>query len=128
KDNGVSVKVSGANGEQNIEGDLILMAAGRSPNGKGIGLEKLGVKLERGFIVSDGYSRTNVPGIYAIGDVTKPPLLAHKAMREGEIAAELIAGKNPQPLSPDMIPHPTYCSPQVASIGLTEKQVKEKGV
>ena len=128
KDNGVSVKVSGANGEQNIEGDLILMAAGRSPNGKGIGLEKLGVKLERGFVVTDGCSRTNVPGIYAIGDVTKAPLLAHKAMREGEIAAEMIAGKNPQPLNLDLVPHPTYCHPQVASIGLTEQQVKEKGV
>ena len=104
------------------------MAAGRSPNGKGLGLEKLGVKIERGFIVSDGYSRTNVPGIYAIGDVTKPPLLAHKAMREGEIAAEMIAGKEPQPLDLNMIPHPTYCTPQVASIGLTEAQAKEKGL
>ena len=127
-DSGVSVKVTGPAGAQTLQGDLILMAAGRSPNGKGLGLEKLGVQIERGFIVSDGYSRTNVPGIYAIGDVTKPPLLAHKAMREGEIAAEMIAGKNPQPLNLDMIPHPTYCSPQVASIGLTEQQVKEKGV
>ena len=127
-DTGVSVQVTGPAGAQTLEGDLILMAAGRSPNGKGMGLEKLGVKLERGFVVSDGYSRTNVPGIYAIGDVTKPPLLAHKAMREGEIAAEMIAGKDPQPLDLNMIPHPTYCTPQVASIGLTEAQAKEKGM
>ena len=125
---GVTVRVSGPAGAQSLEGDLILMAAGRSPNGKDLELEKLGVKLERGFVVSDGYSRTNVPGIYAIGDVTKPPLLAHKAMREGEIAAEMIAGKEPQPLDLNMIPHPTYCTPQVASIGLTEAQAKEKGL
>ena len=125
---GVAVKVSGAGGEQTIEGDLILMAAGRSPNGKGIGLEALGVNVERGFVVTDAYSRTNVPGIYAIGDVSKVPLLAHKAMREGEIAAEMIAGQNPQPLNLDLVPHPTYCHPQVASIGMTERQVKEKGV
>ena len=127
-DQGVTVQVNGPGGAQSLEGDLILMAAGRSPNSKGLGLEKLGVKIERGFIVSDGYSRTNVPGIYAIGDVTKPPLLAHKAMREGEIAAEMIAGKEPQPLDLNMIPHPTYCTPQVASIGLTEAQAKEKGL
>jgi dihydrolipoamide dehydrogenase len=127
-DKGVTVQVSGPDGTQALEGDLILMAAGRSPNGKGLGLEKLGVKMERGFVVSDDYSRTNVPGIYAIGDVSKPPLLAHKAMREGEIAAEMIAGKQPQPLDINMIPHPTYCTPQVASIGLTEAQAKEKGL
>jgi dihydrolipoamide dehydrogenase len=127
-DKGVTVKLSGPNGAQVLEGDLILMAAGRSPNGKGLGLEKLGVQIERGFVVADGRSRTNVPGIYSIGDVSKAPLLAHKAMREGEIAAEMIAGKEPQPLDIDMIPHPTYCTPQVASIGLTEKQAKEKGV
>jgi dihydrolipoamide dehydrogenase len=127
-DKGVTVQVSGPDGTQALEGDLILMAAGRSPNGKGLGLEKLGVKMERGFVMSDDYSRTNVPGIYAIGDVSKPPLLAHKAMREGEIAAEMIAGKQPQPLDINMIPHPTYCTPQVASIGLTEAQAKEKGL
>ncbi|MEP7200523.1 MAG: dihydrolipoyl dehydrogenase, partial [Chloroflexota bacterium] len=127
-DSGVTVNVSGASGAQTLEGDLILMAAGRSPNGKGLGLEQLGVNVERGFVVTDAYSRTNVPGIYAIGDVTKAPLLAHKAMREGEIAAEMIAGKNPQPLNLDMIPHPTYCTPQVASIGLTEQQAKAKGL
>ncbi len=127
-DNGVTVKVSGTDGEQTLKGDLILMAAGRSPNGKGLGLEQLGVNVERGFVVTDEYSRTNVPGIYAIGDVTKTPLLAHKAMREGEIAAELIAGKNPQPMNLDLVPHPTYCTPQVASIGLTEQQAKAKGL
>jgi dihydrolipoamide dehydrogenase len=127
-DSGVTVQVSGPGGAQSLEGDLILMAAGRSPNGKGQGLEALGVKIERGYIVSDAYSRTNVPGIYAIGDVSKPPLLAHKAMREGEIAAEMIAGKEPQPLDINMIPHPTYCTPQVASIGLTEAQAREKGL
>jgi dihydrolipoamide dehydrogenase len=126
-DQGVTVKISGAGGEQTLDGDMILMAAGRSPNGKGIGLEKLGVQIERGFVVSDAYSRTNMPGIYAIGDVSKPPLLAHKAMREGVIAAEMIAGKQPQPLDLNLIPHPTYCTPQVASIGLTEKQAQEQG-
>jgi dihydrolipoamide dehydrogenase len=124
--NGVSVKASNASGTQTIEGDVVLVAVGRLPNSQGLGLEAIGVKVERGFIVTDGHGRTNVAGIYAIGDVTKPPLLAHKAMREGEIAAEVIAGQNPQPLDIDLIPHPTYCTPQVGSIGLTEQQVKER--
>lgn len=127
-DRGVTVKTSGGDGAQAIEGDVVLVAVGRVPNTKGIGLEKIGMNVERGFVVTDNYQRTNVPGIYAIGDVTKPPLLAHKAMREGEIAAEMIAGQNPSPMNLDLVPHPTYCHPQVASIGLTERQVKEQGV
>ncbi|MBI5879805.1 MAG: dihydrolipoyl dehydrogenase [Chloroflexi bacterium] len=126
-DTGVTVQVTAPDGAKTLEGDVILLAAGRSPNSKGLGLEKVGVKVERGFIVSDGQQRTNVPGIYAIGDVTKPPLLAHKAMREGEIAAEVIAGRSPKPLDINLIPHPTYCTPQVASIGLTEQQAKAQG-
>ncbi len=124
---GVTVKTSGGDGAPSLEGDVVLVAVGRLPNSQGLNLESLGVQVERGYIVTDEHSCTNVPGIYAIGDVTKPPLLAHKAMREGEIAAEMIAGRNPPGLNIDNIPHPTYCMPQVASIGLTEKQARERG-
>jgi dihydrolipoamide dehydrogenase len=127
-DAGVKVQVTGPEGAKTLEGDVILLAAGRSPNSQGLGLEKLGVKIERGFVLSDGQQRTSVPNIYAIGDVTRAPLLAHKAMREGEIAVEAIAGRNPQPLDVNLIPHPTYCTPQVASIGLTEQQAKAQGL
>jgi dihydrolipoamide dehydrogenase len=127
-DKGVSVKVSNASGAQTLEGDVVLVAVGRLPNSQGLGLEAIGVKVERGFIVTDGHGRTNVAGIYAIGDVTKPPLLAHKAMREGEIAAEVIAGQQPSPLDVELIPHPTYCTPQVGSVGLTEREAKERGL
>jgi len=97
-------------------------------NVKNLGLEALGVKIERGTIVIDGYGRTNVEGIYAIGDVAGPPMLAHKAEHEGVICVEKIAGvPNVHPMDKLKIPGCTYCHPQVASVGLTEAKAKEAG-
>jgi dihydrolipoyl dehydrogenase len=92
-----------------------------------LGLEKLGVKTERGVIVADGLGKTSVPGIYAIGDVAGPPMLAHKASHEGVVCVEAIKGLNPHPLDKLMIPGCTYCHPQIASVGLTEAAAKEQG-
>jgi dihydrolipoamide dehydrogenase len=111
---------------QTITVERVISAVGVVGNTENLGLEKLGVKVERGSIVTDGYSRTNVPGIYAIGDVAGPPMLAHKAEHEGEICIEAIKGLKPHPLDKLMIPGCTYCSPQVASVGLTEAAAKEK--
>ncbi len=105
----------------------VIVAIGIVPNTEGIGLEALGVKTERGHIVTDGACRTNVEGLYAIGDVTAPPWLAHKASHEGVIAAEAIAGGHPHALDPRNIPGCTYCRPQIASVGLTEARAKEAG-
>jgi dihydrolipoamide dehydrogenase len=104
-----------------------IVAIGIVPNSENIGLEALGVKQERGHIVVDGYGRTNVEGICAIGDVTGPPWLAHKASHEGVVCVEAIAGKNPHPFETWNIPGCTYSRPQVASVGLTEAKAKEEG-
>ncbi|MEA3061368.1 MAG: dihydrolipoamide dehydrogenase [Sphingomonadales bacterium] len=104
-----------------------IVAIGIVPNTEGIGLEALGVKTDRGHIVTDGYGRTNVEGVYAIGDVTGPPWLAHKASHEGVVCVEAIAGKKPHPFETWNIPGCTYSRPQVASVGLTEAKAKEGG-
>ncbi|HEY0626395.1 MAG TPA: dihydrolipoyl dehydrogenase [Allosphingosinicella sp.] len=104
-----------------------IVAIGIVPNTENIGLEALGVKTERGHIVTDGYGRTNVEGVYAIGDVTGPPWLAHKASHEGVVCVEAIAGKKPHPFETWNIPGCTYSRPQVASVGLTEAKAKEQG-
>jgi dihydrolipoamide dehydrogenase len=104
-----------------------IVAIGIVPNTENIGLEALGVKQERGHIVTDGYGRTNVEGIYAIGDVTGPPWLAHKASHEGVVCVEAIAGKKPHPFETWNIPGCTYSRPQIASVGLTEAKAKEAG-
>jgi dihydrolipoamide dehydrogenase len=104
-----------------------IVAIGIVPNTEGIGLEALGVKTDRGHIATDGYGRTNVEGIYAIGDVTGPPWLAHKASHEGIVCVEAIAGKKPHPFETWNIPGCTYSRPQVASVGLTEAKAKEGG-
>jgi dihydrolipoamide dehydrogenase len=110
-----------------------IVAIGIVPNTENIGLEALGVATERGHIRTDGLCRTNVPGIWAIGDVTAPPWLAHKASHEGVIAAEAIAAAlgnadvHPHAMDPKNIPGCTYCHPQVASVGLTEAKAKEAG-
>jgi dihydrolipoamide dehydrogenase len=111
---------------QAIEVERVISAVGVVGNIENLGLEKLGVKTERGCIVIDGLCKTNVPGIYAIGDVAGPPMLAHKAEHEGVICVEAIKGLNPHPMNRLMIPGCTYCSPQVASVGLTEQAAKEK--
>jgi dihydrolipoamide dehydrogenase len=104
-----------------------IVAIGIVPNTEDIGLEALGVKTDRGHIVVDGYGRTNVEGVYAIGDVTGPPWLAHKASHEGVVCVEAIAGGKPHPFETWNIPGCTYSRPQVASVGLTEAKAKEGG-
>ena len=117
----------GKGGTQQITVDRVISAVGVVGNIEGFGLEKLGVKTERGCIVIDKYGRTNVPGIYAIGDVAGPPMLAHKAEHEGIICVEAIKGMNPHGMDKTLIPGCTYCHPQVASVGLTEAKAKEAG-
>jgi dihydrolipoamide dehydrogenase len=111
---------------QAITAERVISAVGVVGNIENLGLEKLGVKTERGCVVIDGLCRTNVPGIYAIGDVAGPPMLAHKAEHEGVVCVEAIKGLNPHPMNRLMIPGCTYCTPQVASVGLTEQAAKEK--
>jgi dihydrolipoamide dehydrogenase len=111
---------------QTITVDRVIAAVGVVGNIENIGLEKLGVKIERGVIKVDDVNKTNVPGIYAIGDVCGPPMLAHKAEHEGVICIEAIKGMHPHPMNKLMIPGCTYCSPQVASVGLTEQAAKDK--
>jgi len=110
-----------------LEAEQVLMAVGRGARTKGVGLEALGVTLERGFVKISPTMETSVKGIYAIGDMAGAPLLAHKAMAEGVVAAEAIAGKNPRPVDYGNVPSCTYCRPQVASIGLTEAKAREGG-
>jgi dihydrolipoamide dehydrogenase len=110
-----------------LEAERIISAAGITGNAENLGLETLGVKIERGSIIADGMGRTNVPGIYAIGDVAGPPMLAHKAEHEGVICVEAIKGLDPHSLDKTMIPGCTYCNPQIASVGLTEAKAKELG-
>ena len=111
---------------QTITVERVISAVGVVGNIENLGLEKLGVKTERGTIMVDPYNKTNVPGIYAIGDVAGPPMLAHKAEHEGVVCVEAIKGLNPHPMNKLMIPGCTYCSPQIASVGLTEQAAKEK--
>ena len=110
-----------------FEAQQVLMAVGRAARTKGVGLEALGVAMERGFVKVSPTMETSVKGIYAVGDMAGVPLLAHKAMAEGVVAAEAIAGKNPRPVDYGNVPSCTYCRPQVASIGLTEAKAKEGG-
>ena len=111
---------------QTLTAKRVISAVGVVGNIENLGLEKLGVKTERGAIVIDALNRTNVPGIYAIGDVAGAPLLAHKAEHEGVICVEAIKGLKPHPMDKRLIPGCTYCAPQIASVGLTEQAAKEK--
>lgn len=114
-------------GEITIEAEIVLSAAGIQANIEGIGLEDTGIATDKGKILVDKFYQTNVPGYYAIGDVVPGQALAHVASAEGIICVEKIAGHHPQPLNYGNIPGCTYCSPEIASVGLTEKQAKEKG-
>jgi dihydrolipoamide dehydrogenase len=116
----------GKGGTQTLTVERVISAVGVTGNIENLGLEKVGVKTERGAIVVDPLSRTSVPGIYAIGDVAGPPLLAHKAEHEGVICVEAIKGLNPHPMDKRLIPGCTYCTPQIASVGLTEQAAKEQ--
>ncbi len=112
---------------QTVEVEKVLMGAGRALNTEDLGLDKVGVKLtEQGFIQVDGDLKTTADGVYAIGDIAGPPMLAHKGSREGVFVAELVAGQRPHPIRYDNIPSVTYCHPEVASIGVTEDQAKEQ--
>jgi dihydrolipoamide dehydrogenase len=125
---GVSAKIKGKDGKIIAsEFTHCIVAIGIVPNTENIGLEALGVEMDRGFLKTDPMCRTNVPGLWAIGDITAPPWLAHKASHEGVIAAEAIAGGHPHAMDPKNIPGCTYCHPQVASVGLTEAKAKEAG-
>jgi len=124
---GCKVKVKSASGEQIIECDVVLSAVGVISNLEGLGLEEVGIATDKGKVLVDDYYRTNIPGVYAIGDIVKGPALAHVASHEGIICVEKIAGLNPEPLNYGNIPGCTYCVPEIASVGLTEKQAKEKG-
>jgi dihydrolipoamide dehydrogenase len=115
-------------GTQSVAVERVISAVGVTGNIENLGLEKLGVKTERGAIVVDALNRTNIPGIYAIGDVAGPPLLAHKAEHEGVICVEAIKGLKPHPMDKQLIPGCTYCSPQIASVGLTERAAKDKNI
>ncbi|MDB5282266.1 MAG: dihydrolipoamide dehydrogenase [Bacteroidota bacterium] len=112
---------------EKIECDVVLSAVGISTNIEGIGLEDIGVKTEKGFVLVDDFYKTNVAGVYAIGDIVKGPALAHVASAEGITCVEKIAGKNPEPIDYNNIPSCTYCSPEVASVGYTEEEAKAKG-
>jgi dihydrolipoamide dehydrogenase len=117
----------GKGGTQTLTVDRVISAVGVVGNVENLGLEKLGVKVEKGTIAVDGFGKTNVPGIYAIGDVAGPPMLAHKAEHEGVVCIEAIKGLDPHPIDKLKIPGCTYCQPQIASVGLTEQKAKEQG-
>ncbi|MGH7665792.1 MAG: dihydrolipoyl dehydrogenase, partial [Candidatus Dormibacteria bacterium] len=114
-------------GQEPVEAEMVLTATGVSGNVEDLGLEALGITVEGGYIQVDDHLRTNVPGVFAIGDVTGPPLLAHAASAEGVIAVETAAGREVKPLDKIQVPRCTYCQPQVASAGLTEEQAKQGG-
>jgi dihydrolipoamide dehydrogenase len=125
---GVTATVETAPGKtETIKVNRVISAVGVVGNIEGMGLEKLGVKTEKGIIVTQPFGKTSVKGLYAIGDVAGPPMLAHKAMHEGVICVEAIAGQKPHAMDTLKIPGCTYCNPQIASVGLTEKAAKEKG-
>jgi dihydrolipoamide dehydrogenase len=107
--------------------DVVLVAIGMRPNGAGLGLEELGVKVERGFVPTDALGQTNVPGIYAIGDCSSVPMLAHKASKEGEIVAEVIAGHK---AAKDWVAMPAaiFTDPEIATVGMGEQQAKDRGI
>ena len=121
------VQVKTATGTQVLEAEIVLSAVGISTNLEGIGLEETGVITDKGKVVVDDYYKTNVEGVYAIGDIVKGQALAHVASAEGIICVEKIAGLNPHPLDYNNIPGCTYCSPEVASVGYTEKAAKAAG-
>jgi dihydrolipoamide dehydrogenase len=128
KSDSVTVTIEEGGKTQQITAERVISAVGVTGNIENLGLEKLGVKTERGCVVVDPLSKTNVPGIYAIGDVAGPPMLAHKAEHEGVVCIEAIKGLKPHPMNKAMIPGCTYCSPQIASVGLTEQTAKEKKI
>ena len=127
KGKGCKVTVKTPKGEETLTCDVVLSAVGIATNLENLGLEEVGVKVEQDKVIIDDYYQTNVPGVYAIGDIVKGPALAHVASAEGITCVEKIAGKNPEPLDYNNLPGCTYCQPEVASVGYTEKAAKEAG-
>lgn len=127
--NGVKATVVGKDGKKQVlEAEMLLSAIGRKPLTEGIGLEKVGIQAnERGYIPVNEMMQTSAPGIYAIGDIVPTAMLAHLAQHEAAVAVDHIAGRNPEPIRYDRCPNATYCEPEVASVGLTEKAAREKG-
>ncbi|HOY49750.1 MAG TPA: FAD-dependent oxidoreductase, partial [Flavobacteriales bacterium] len=123
----LKVKVKTKKGEEILEADVVLSAVGIVSNIENIGLEEAGVKTDKGKVLVDDFYKTNIDGIYAIGDIVKGPALAHVASAEGIICVEKIAGHHPAPLNYGNIPGCTYCSPEIASVGMTEKAAREAG-
>lgn len=121
------VKIKTPKGEQEVEAEIVLSAVGVTPNVEGIGLEELGIEMEKGKVKVDAYYRTNVNGVYAIGDIVGGPALAHVASAEGITCVEKIAGHSPHPVDYGNVPACTYTSPEVASVGMTEKAAREAG-
>ena len=126
-DGSLAIRVEAGGKIDSLAADVVIVAVGMRPNSAGIGLEELGVKLERGFVTADKLGRTNVPGIYAIGDCSSTPMLAHKAMKEGEVVAEVIAGRK---AAKDWIAIPAaiFTDPEIATVGLSEEQARQDGV
>ncbi len=125
---GITAHIEGKDGKvEKVAAEKLISAVGVIGNIESLGLEELGVRTDRGCVVVDGYGTTNIKGIFAIGDVAGPPMLAHKAEHEGVICVEAIAGKKPHTLDKEKIPGCTYCNPQIASVGMTEAQAKEAG-
>jgi len=123
----VSLEIDTAGDTTSVESDLVLVAAGVRPNTQGIGLEELGIIMDRGFIQVNSSMKTSVAGVYAIGDVTGKMLLAHVAQAQGVLAVERIAGLEPLDLDYQVMPRATYCNPQVTSYGFTEEEAREAG-
>ena len=127
-DKGVVVTGKTSKGEEvKLEAEMLLVAVGRMPYTEGLGLEGTKIKVEKGFIKTDEFQQTGEKGVYAIGDVVPTPLLAHLASKEGIVAVEHIAGKNPRPVNLRLVPSCTYCDPEVASVGLSEAKAREQG-
>ena len=124
---GVKAKIKTANGEETLEADMLLSAVGITANIENIGLEELGIKTDKGRIIVDANQQTNVSGVYAIGDCTPHQALAHKATKEGINAAEHLSGQKIEPIDYNNVPGCTYCSPEIASVGYTEKAAKDAG-
>jgi len=125
--NGVKLLVQTKKGEETLEADVVLSAVGIQTNIENLGLEEMNIQVNKGLVLVNEHYQTNIEGIYAIGDITPGPALAHVASAEGIICVEAIAGQNPEPMDYNNIPSCTYCAPEVASVGLTEKQAVEKG-
>lgn len=124
---GIAVVVTGPEGEERLQAEVLLIATGRAANVEDLGLDEVGVRVADGVVAVDAWQRTTAEGILAIGDMAGGFQLAHKAMHEGIVAAEVVAGREPHPVDPLVVPRTTYCTPQVASVGMTERQARQAG-